>query len=130
MPQADPFRYHADVSYPEQIEYAWAGAVTAGDRAQLREVLFSLLERTSTRILLLDVRQVTSVDRNAIASLIAANHFATATARQLVIVDSNGPVTQRLVMGRIADDFRIVQHLPRERATESMRFAGTPEPSL
>jgi anti-anti-sigma regulatory factor len=58
---------------------------------------------------MLDVRDVTHVDRNAIPSLIAANHFANALGRRLVLIVDNGPVTKHLDKAHVSAGFRIIQ---------------------
>ena len=117
MPVQNRSRRSRESEGADHTECFVAGAVVR-DRVVLREHLFALLERQDTDTLLIDVRQVTNVDRNAIASLIAANHLAKALGRQLILVDANGPVTQRLNKAHVADGFRIIQdHRDEARAS-------------
>jgi len=88
---------------------SWVGNVTWRETAALREELFDALEVPGAISLRLDVRAVNSIDRSGIALLIGANHRATATGRQLVLIDANGVVTNTLSRMRFAGEFAITQ---------------------
>jgi anti-anti-sigma regulatory factor len=73
----------------------WTGEVTWRQVAELREQLFDAMD-IGAGDQGLDVRGVRVIDRTGIALLIGANHRARSLGRALVLLDSDGPVTEAL----------------------------------
>lgn len=74
---------------------AWHGELTWRRTAELREMLFDLLEAELGR-LVLDVSAVHAVDRTGVALLVGCRRRAAIIGRSLVLVDRHGVVTDAL----------------------------------
>lgn len=84
---------------------ALAGEITWRVTATLRERLFDELEVDGVTGLRLDVREVSSIDRNGVALLVGLNHRAAVAGRGLILIDRNGPVTKALAAMHLLRNF-------------------------
>jgi len=96
----------------EEVCCAWPEEVTWREVADLREVLFDLLETPKGLGVRLDVRAVKVIDGTGIGLLIGANHRAAALGRRLILIDGDGPVSAALRRIRMLSTFRMARIKP------------------
>jgi carboxylate-amine ligase len=88
--------------------HVWDGDVTWRRVAEMREVLFDEIDAHPDG-LVLDVHQVTGIDRTGVALLIGANYRAHSLARSLTLLDDDGIVTAALARAHACDDFTMIR---------------------
>jgi anti-anti-sigma regulatory factor len=96
----------------DEVSCAWPEEVTWREVADLREVLFDLLETPQSLSVRLDVRGVKVIDGTGVGLLIGANHRAAALGRRLVLIDGDGAVSAALRRIRMLSTFRIARIKP------------------
>jgi anti-anti-sigma factor len=75
----------------------------------LREDLFSLLDKPDCIGVRVDVRSVTSIDSTGVGLLFAASRRATELGRRMILIDTNGPVSDALARVHLLHHFLVKQ---------------------
>ena len=113
----------AEALGPDAVLVTLEGELAFGQALTIDEALRKLEERGSATIVL-DLRELSFIDSAGVSTLLAARRRAARAGRRIVIVQGPPAVRRLFAIAGLADAFEIVDDIPSELTSCTLRSAG------